>query len=62
VFGSGNPWRGLSLPHSWVMCSDGKVITVLPKWLLVAQVPCDRPEMLDEAARGLRRRPPVEVE
>ena len=29
VFGSEKPWRGLSLPHSWVMCSDGNVITVL---------------------------------
>ena len=29
VFGSENPWRGVSLPHSWVRCSDGNVITVL---------------------------------
>ena len=29
---------------------------------LIAEVPADRPEMLDEPARGNRRRPPVEVE
>ena len=30
--------------------------------LLAAQVPADRPEMLDEAASIIRRRPPIEVE
>jgi hypothetical protein len=42
VFGSGKPWRGLSSPHSWVMCSDGNVMTVL------SNGPCSRRSQLTD--------------
>ena len=61
VLGNGKPWRGLSSPHSWVMCIDGNVMTVL------SNGPCsrrshDRPEVLDVPAGRIRRRPPIEDE